>query len=243
MNLSLATVTQRNPKDVFGAYMLKNAEFDINNYDIPFVDIPEDIKLPVRLVSYSKIGTEKLDKNVFIHFYQDDYIFDGFYGIWNSLLYNHQTIKGFSLDKLKNVGGIICPDYSLYGDFPESLKIWNTYRSRAIGSYINRIGGIAIPNFHASGQDSYKYCFGGLRKHTIVAISTVGCLRANADKLLFLKDTEELIKRIRPKLIILYGDKNKEIIDLFKKYNQKYLFFPSDISKAYGGNTYGHESK
>lgn len=243
MKFSEDKITKRDLKDVFGSYMLKDAEFDISSYDIPYVDVPADIKLPKRLVAYSKIGTSDIDENVFIHFYQDDYIFDGYYGVWNSLLYDHQSNKGFSLDKLKNAGGIICPDYSIYGDFPEALKIMNTYRSRAVGSYINSIGGYALPNFHANGPDSYDYCFGGLRKHTVVALSTVGCLRSNADKTLFLKDTEELIKRIEPKLIILYGNKNKEVIKLFKKYNQEYLFFPSDISEAHGGTDYGNESK
>ena len=241
MNFSFDITTKKELKDVFGAYMLKDAEFDIDNFDIPFVDIPEDIKLPNRPVSYSKIGTSKIDENVIIHFYQDDYTFDGFYGVWNSLLYDHQTNKGFSLKKIENAGCIICPDYSICGDFPEALKIWNVYRSRTIGSYINSIGKVAIPNFHACGPDSYKYCFGGLRKNTIIAVSTVGCLRSNAEKSLFLKDTEELIKRINPRLIILYGNKNKEVIRLFEKYQQNYLFFPSEISEAHGGAKHGNE--
>lgn len=242
MKFSKEKIAKRDVKDVFGSYMLKDAEFDVNNFDIPFVNTPKDIKLPKKLVSYSKIGTSKIDKNTFIHFYQDDYVFDGFYGLWNSLLYDHQTNKGFSLDKLKDAGGIICPDYSLYGDFPEAQKIWNTYRSRSIGCFINMIGGVAVANFHANGPDSYKYCFGGIKKHDIVAVSTVGCLRSSADKELFLQDLEELIKRIEPKVIILYGNNNKDVIDLFKKYNQKYLFFSSEISKAYGGKNHGNES-
>ena len=241
MNFSLDIITKRDLKDVFGAYMLKDAKFDIDNYDIPFVDVPNDIKLPKKLVSYSNIKTGKIYEGTFIHFYQDDYKFDGLYGVWNSLLYDHQTKKGLSFKKIKGADGIICPDYSLYGDFPELVKMWNTYRSRVIGSYINRIGGIAIPNFHANGPDSYKYCFGGLRKYTIIAVSTVGCLRSNIDRQLFLKDTEELIKRIEPRLIILYGNENKEVIGLFKELNQAYLFFPSDISEAYKGECYGNE--
>ena len=75
MNFSLEKTTKRNLKDVFGSYMLKDVECDFDNYDIPFVDVPKDIKLPERLVSYSKIGTSNLDGNAFIHFYQDDYIF------------------------------------------------------------------------------------------------------------------------------------------------------------------------
>ena len=104
------------------------------------------------------------------------------------------------------------------------------------------IGGVAIANFHVNGPDSYHYCFGGLKKHDIVAVSTVGCLRSNADKEMFFRDLEELIVRIEPKIIILYGNENKEIVALFKKYKQKYMFFPSDISEAYGGSKHGNES-
>lgn len=235
--------SKRDRKDVFGAHLLKGAEFDIEHYDIPFVDVPKNAALPKKLVPYSKIGSSKIDKNTFVHFYQHDYVFDSLYGIWNSLLYDHQSEKGFNLDKLKKLGGIICPDYSIYGDFPEALKIWNVYRSRSIGYYLNSIGIPAFPNFHCNGPDSYSYCFGGLRKGTIVAVSTLGCLKAKVDRQIFLPGLEELIIRIKPKLIILYGSKNKEIEKLFVKYKQKYLFFESDISQFYGGKSHGNESK
>lgn len=235
MKFTKEKIALRNLKDVFGSYMLKDADKDLRNYDIPYVDTPEDIMLPEKLVPYSKIGATNIDEKTFIHFYQDDYIFDGLYGMWNALIYGHQTKKGFSLDKLKDAGGIICPDYSVYGDFPEALKIWNIYRSRAIGNYINSIGGIAIPNFHANGPDSYKYCFGGLRKNSIIAVSTLGCLRSKKDRKMFLQDTEELLVRINPRLIILYGNKNQDVLDLFEKYNQNYLFFPSEIAEAHRG--------
>ena len=234
---------KRDKKDVFGSYLLRNAEFDIEHYDIPYVDVIKNIKMPEKLVSYSKMGSSKNDKKTFVHFYQHDYVFDGLYGVWNSLLYDHQSKRGFNLDKLKELGGIICPDYSIYGDFPEALKIGNVYRSRTIGYYLNSIGIPAIPNFHCNGPDSYDYCFAGLRKGTIVAVSTLGCLKSIEDKELFLPGLEELLIRIKPKMIILYGSKTKEIEKLFAKYKQKYLFFESDISQFYGGKSHGNESK
>ena len=97
----------REKKDVFGSYLLRNAEFDIDHYDIPYVDVIKNTKLPKKLISYSNVGSNKIDKNTFVHFYQHDYVFDSLYGVWNSLLYNHQNKKGFNLDKLKKLGGII----------------------------------------------------------------------------------------------------------------------------------------
>jgi len=47
-------------EDVFGAYLLDEAQFD-GYYDIPFVDSDKDIRLPSKLVSYSKITSEECD--------------------------------------------------------------------------------------------------------------------------------------------------------------------------------------
>ena len=40
------------------------------------------------------------------------------------------------LNILSKYGGVITPDYSLYRDMPLSMQIWNIFRSRALGSYL-----------------------------------------------------------------------------------------------------------
>lgn len=229
-------------KDVFGAYMLKNAEYDLDHYDIPYVDYCDELCLPTKLIPYSKLGTAEVDKNTFVHFYQHDYIFDGPYGVWSSLIRNNEFQKGFNFNKLKDVTGIICPDYSIYGDMPEYLKIWNVARSRTIGSYFNSIKIPAIPNVHWLDVDSYNYCFAGIRNNSIVAVSTLGCLRSRYESELFYPGLEELIKRKNPRLIILYGSLNEKIKEIVCLYNVNYLFFPSEISEVMEAK-YGNEGK
>ncbi len=233
---------KRDYKDVFGAYMLRGAEYDVEHYDIPYVDVKEDIILPNRLISYSKINQADPNSNTFVHFYQDDYIFDGTYGIWNALLYDSQFKKGFCFDKLKNVKGIICPDYSIYGDMPMDQKIWNVGRSRRIGSYFNRIGIPAIPNVHWLGPESYEYCFAGLRKNSVLAVSTLGCLRSGLDRSLFIPGLIYLVDHLKPSTLILYGTLTEEIKSILEDNDINYLYFPSEISEAMEAK-YGNERK
>ena len=233
---------KRDYKDVFGAYMMNGADYDVDHYDIPYVDVIQDVVLPDHLIPYSKVDRSDPDKNVFVHFYQDDYIFDGTYGIWNALLYDRQFKKGFCFEKLKNVKGIICPDYSIYGDMPKDQKIWNVGRSRRIGSYFNRIGIPAIPNAHWLDPESYEYCFAGLRKNSVIAVSTLGCLRSNLDRSLFMPGLHYLFENYKPTVLILYGSLTSDIKTLLENSGIRYLYFPSEISEAMEAK-YGNERK
>ena len=111
-------------------------------------------------------------------------------------------------------------------------KIWNVGRSRRIGSYFNRIGLPAIPNVHWLGPESYEYCFAGLRKNSILAVSTLGCLRSNLDRSLFIPGLIYLVNSLEPSMLILYGTLTEEIKRILKTNSTEYLYFPSDISEA-----------
>lgn len=229
-------------KDVFGAYVVDGAEFDLEcGYDIPFTNVPDVVELPDYLISYQKIGESSKKGRTYCHFYQDDYTFDGQYGIWNSLVFNRKFKKGFNLEKLSNVDGIICPDYSNYYDMPRVMQIYNVYRSRAIGYFFNSRGITAIPNVRWTDETSYIYAFAGLKKNSVVAIGTVGCLRNKIDRKFFLKGLKELILRIEPSTIIIYGTLTKEIIEILEEYQQDFKFFPSEISLAYKEKNNGNE--
>lgn len=231
----------KNLKDVFGAYLLNGAHYD-GFYDIPVLEKNDKIELPSKLVSYSKLNTIEDDEYVYCHFYQDDYVFDGLYGIWNSLLYNQQYKKGFNFEKLNKIYAVITPDYSLYCDMPRILQIYNVYRSRVVGYFLNKCGYNVVLNVKWTDITSYSYCFSGIEQGSILAVSTLGCLRANADKELFMAGLKVLIKRVQPKCIILYGTLNEKLKQIFDENNQNYIFFPSQISEAMV-NKHGNEVK
>ncbi len=97
---------------------------------------------------------------------------------------------------------------------PRVLQIYNVYRSRAVGCYLNKLGFKVVANVKWTDDISYSYCFAGIERGSVVAVSTLGCLRAKNDKNLFIAGFKELINRIQPKSIILYGSLNDEL----KKY-------------------------
>lgn len=240
-NHSRKFVENKSKEDVFGAYLLDNTKFD-GYYDIPTVNTPENIHLPSKLVSYSELTNVECDKFTFCHFYQKDYTFDGRNGIWNSLIQNLQFKKGFNLEKLDKVYAVICPDFSTYYDMPRIMQIWNVYRSRAVGCSLAKLGYFVVPNVRWTDNKSYNYSFSGLQYGGVVAVSTLGCLRANADNKLFYSGLKELIKRVRPSCMIIYGSLAKKIKMILETNHQKYVFFPAQIAEAMR-KKYGNESK
>lgn len=231
-----STQTHREIEDVFGAYLLKGSKYDLKSgHDIPFVNTPSDLSMPDKLIEYSKSQYCDDRENAYLHFYQKDYIFDGPMGIWYSLLYDRNYQKGFSFEKLDGYKAIITPDFSLYYDMPDIMQMWNILRSRIVGYYLTTLGYNVVINVRWTDEESYDYCFAGISKNSIVAVSTLGCLRSNADKSLFLPGLEELIKRLSPKTIILYGSLSEDVKDILDRYNQKYVFFPSEVSTTHGG--------
>lgn len=124
--------TRRNLKDIWNAFMVDGAVFTEN--DIPVCPTTA-LAIPSRIITYSEAKTIhnkniKEDSNyffdAFVCFYEDDQNFDGVRsGIW--------WHPGKAYEILKHYAGIITPDFSTYQDFPEPLKVWNTYRMRAFG--------------------------------------------------------------------------------------------------------------
>ena len=98
-----------------------------------------------------------------------------------------------------------------------------------------------IPNVRWTDEDSYDFAFDGLYKGQIVAVGTLGCSKVIEDKALLVNGFIEMIKRIEPKLVIIYGPICKELQCVINKYNVRIKQFDSEISAFYGGNTNGNE--
>lgn len=179
--------------DVFNAFMLDGASFDKN--DIP-VCSTNKIEIPKKLLAYD-LTKSSTEYDSYVHFYIDDYKFDGKRGIWND--------PDKALDRLKKFKGIITPDFSTNLDFPDPLKRYNIYRMRAFGYYASKHGINTINNVRWSDKSSYDYCFAGIPKNSIVAIGSIGCIKEKKNWNLFQEGLDELVKRISPKIILVYG--------------------------------------
>ena len=195
-------------KDNWNAFMCKGAHF--TKFDIPVC--PTTVKsLPKKILTWeeAKQVHKKLVRenneyysDAFICFYIDDYKFDGVRSsIW--------LFPWMALRILRHYRGIITPDFSLYQDFPFPLNIWNIYRMRAFGYWAGRQGLEVINNVRWGTNETYEYCYEGIEQNSVVAIGTVGGNpKKLKDRRRFEEGLNELIRRLHPHTIIVYGSSN-----------------------------------
>lgn len=157
--------------------------------------IQNDNFIPNKLIGFNYAKTSK-EKNVGIHFYLDDYQFER---LWNK--------PEDYVDILKQYECILSPDFSLYMDMPMPMKIWNIYRSRLIGQYYQSQGIKVIPTLSWAEPETFEFCFEGISQGSIVSISTIGVKKNKEALKIWKQGVDELIKRIKPSTILIYGGK------------------------------------
>lgn len=171
------------------------SEYDEYNtegfYQMPVLEpcnyIPDDI------IGFNYALTSK-NKDCGIHFYIDDYQFER---IW--------TQPQLYLEKLSEYQCIFTPDFSLYTDMPIAMKIWNIYRSRLIGQIAQRMGILVIPTVSWCEETTFDFCFDGLPENATLSISTIGVKREDSAFGLWKAGVDEMIKRLKPKTLLIYG--------------------------------------
>lgn len=162
-------------------------------WQIPVIN--NDNFIPNNIIGFNYAKTSK-EKKVGIHFYLDDYQFER---VWNK--------PEDYVDILKQYECIFSPDFSLYMDMPIPMKIWNIYRGRLIGQYYQSKGIKVIPTLSWAEKETFDFCFEGIPKGSIVSISTIGVKKNKEALKIWKSGVDELIKRIKPSTILIYGGK------------------------------------
>jgi len=183
-----------------------------NKWGIPdllysFLEIPSSVKLsPFHLKTK---GAAEI-----CHFFLDDYRFER---VWSR--------PSVYINMLKQYYAVLTPDFSLYTDYPSTLNLYNTYRSRWLGRYWQEQGIRVIPTVGWAGTDSYEYCFSGVQKGSAIAISPPD-LRKFKDG--FYSGLQEAIRVIEPKAILSYG-----IFDVSKiNFTREIIFFEKNYYRG-----------
>lgn len=149
--------------------------------------------IPTALVPFNAALTAK-DHNQCVHFFIDDYQFER---IWN--------LPDRYVECLRQFQCVIAPDFSQYTDMPYPQRIWNNYRGKFIGAWLQSQGLTVIPNVTWSLPDSYEYCFDGIPQQSVIAINSTGAARYGLTRFLWLKGYREALSRLRPLAVIRYG--------------------------------------
>lgn len=166
----------------------------------PYVDA-----IPKHYVTFSEI-TAIGDPNSCVTNFDHDYVLDR---LWN------QPYK--YVEKLSRYYCFAEPDYSLKINHPLSVQIANTYRSHVVAYYMQEHGVPVLPSMGWSSTVSHEFCFDGHSRGGAVLVSTIGTLRDERSRMYFRLGFSEMLKRISPDAVILYGDINDELLSWLPK--------------------------
>ena len=130
-----------------------------------------------------------------VHFYIDDYRFER---VWNKPTRYAQLLCDFKY--------ILSPDFSMWTDYPKALQIYNHFRKHWLGAYFQMYGIDVIPTIGWSDKDSFKWCFDGEPKNSIVSVSSVGVCKNKEAIRGFMDGYIEMLDRLNPTQILFYGN-------------------------------------
>ena len=206
-------------RDNYRSFLVENADYE-GYFELPKIKTSD--KLPEKIVNFSKaMGRYFKDFDCFVAFYEDD---ERFERLWNN---PKKYIR-----KLKKFKGIISPDYSMYRNMPLCMQIWNTYRSRALAVWLQNNGVEIIPNVRFGDERTFSFCFDGIEKNKAVAIGTHGCIKRKEDKLFFKAGLAQMVQRLKPETIIVYGAVPDSIFKPYKDMGINIIAFESEFSKS-----------
>jgi hypothetical protein len=140
-----------------------------------------------------------------VGFYCDDYRFECFW---------HEPDKYAA--KLINAGvlGALGPNYSLWGDAPLAVKIWNSYRARSVTRYLQEAGIRVIPDVQWS-EGAADCCFAGIPKNAPALATQIATGAKTVEHIVGMRQTlKHMVDTLLPDSLLLYVANNYEpIID------------------------------
>src|SRR5690606_9425144 len=148
------------------------------------------------LVPYrQRVRANKPHDDGAVHFFLDDYRFET---VWS------RPVK--ALEALALYPTLLSPDFSLYRDWLLTLHLWITYRNRWCVRFCQAQGFRVIPAVSWSTAESYDFCFLGLPRRGVVAVSAVGVNLADPlEYQLFTAGFTEMVRRLELLVVLSYG--------------------------------------
>lgn len=172
---------------------LRNGFESEGRWGIPIVGRQElDLSGGVELIASSDTSphdTKNLHKGVH-HFVDDTRLED---------IYRHPER---TLEKYARYRFVLTPDYSLFPEMPLWRQIESVGKSRWCGAWWQRKGLTVIPTIGWGLYPTFEFCFAGVEKGSIVAVSTLGCRRGRAR---FMHGYDTMLERIEPEAVICFG--------------------------------------
>ena len=170
----------------------------VGKYDMPEIapvyEIPE-VNRHVEFDYCLRLREDRYDRSkIGVHFFEDDYKFER---VW--------TNPDRYGEMLSKFGYIIGPDFSVYADFPLPVRIFNFYRNNWLAKYWQTCYNIiVVPTVMWGTEETWDWCFDGLPKNSIVAVSNVGTQQSKIERDYFYNGYIEMLNRLNPSKILFF---------------------------------------
>ena len=212
--------TSKSCRDVFNAFLVSLAYY-AGIFEFPIIQPTNWV--PNRLIPFSKaVGSKDYDQ--WVHFYEFDYQFER---VWrNPRRY---------LDILGRFNGVILPDFSIYRDMPFVMQLWNIYRSRAIGFWLQANGIKVIVNVRWGDKRTYRFCCDGVARGCTIAVGTNGAIGGADDRHHFVGGLKVVVKRLAPRAIVVYGSAPDDIFGRYREAGIEIVQFDCETAFVHKG--------
>lgn len=176
-------------------------------------------------VPFSKAVSQH-DRNCLLHFYEYDKRFDR---IKKNPRQWIDFCSGFKF--------VVSPDFSLYWSMPLELQKTNKNFNLYFADELAKRNPNVIYNVRFGDALSYDFCFDGFPKNGIVAVGTHGCTKRYDERIVFEAGFTEMVRRLTPKIVVVYGYANLNVFKWFENLGGKVLRIPSEFELKHLNST------
>lgn len=172
---------------------IRNCTESTGKYGIPLIHKAPVVGPNIQLIACSETkahdSVENLHKGV--HFFVDDYRFQG--------IYNNPKK---SLSRYAQYAFLLSPDFSMYADMPLWKQMESVAKNRWVGAFWQSQGLRVIPSISWSTARSFEFCFDGVETGSSVAVGMIGCKK---NRIGFMRGYNAMLDKIQPSQVIVFG--------------------------------------
>ncbi|OYD65972.1 UNVERIFIED_ORG: ParB-like nuclease family protein [Burkholderia sp. CF145] len=109
--------------------------------------------------------------------------------------------------KMLNLGCTVAlsPNYSLWADQALAVQLWNTYRARWVGRYLQEAGIAVIPDVNWSLDASFEFCFLGIPVGAPAISVQLQTLNNPQEVVNAARGLGVALERLKPERVLVYG--------------------------------------
>ena len=194
-------------QDSFKAFLIKNADLT-NNEGYPIIKkdmISKDLPLNIITFKESKKIPKDKRKNYYICTFSPD---KSFFSVFNNP-------KRY-VDYFKQFAGLIGFDYSVHSDQPPIVQKQQMNTNLSLTYYYGNNGINVIPNIRTGSTYISEEFYDAIPKGTLVAVGTHGFIKKRSQKYEWYFSLKEIIDKLNPSGIVIYGTLNGKLFDRIK---------------------------